>query len=86
MENLKIINWLKDSKYRIQILGLLFMKPYLPSEIAKKLDTNRSSISRILKGLKKRELVKGIQEESRTITYILTERGKEIYNQAINSS
>lgn len=81
MEDIKIINWLKDSKYRINILRYLTIQPHLPSELAKKLDTNRSSISRILKGLKKKDLIKGISEESRTISYILTDKGKDIYNQ-----
>lgn len=85
MEDLKIVNWLKDSKYRIQLLKLLNLKPHLPSEIATKLDTDRSTISRILQGLKKKELVIGIQDGSRTITYILSEKGRDIYIQLENA-
>jgi len=72
-----LINWLKDGRYRIDTLKLLFERAYLSSELATKLDINRASMSRILKGLKSKDLVEDISENSRTVTYILTSKGKK---------
>ena len=75
-----LVNWLKDGKYRIQVLRLLQDKNYLSSEIAEKLNVNRASMSRILRVLKKKGLVKSISEGSRTVTYLITKKGEEALN------
>ena len=76
--NLELINWIKDGKYRINTLELLNSRPLLSSELASKLDINRASMSRILRGLKERELVSPISNNSRTVTYTITKKGKEL--------
>lgn len=70
-------NWLKDGKYRLKTLEILSSQPSLSSELASKLDVNRTSMSRILKVLKDRGLVSSISNNSRTVTYILTKKGRE---------
>lgn len=84
MENLILINWLKDGKYRIRILEKLKIKPHLPSELANLLDTNRSSISRTLNQLKKKELVIPLKSGSRTITYMISEKGIKIMDEMLS--
>jgi DNA-binding MarR family transcriptional regulator len=76
--DLELINWLKDGKYRVKTLELLYKKPLLSSELAKELDINRASMSRILKDLKEQKLVSHISNNTRTVTYILTEKAKKI--------
>ena len=76
--DIKLVNWVKDGKYRIKTLKLLKVEPKLPSELASKLNVNRASMSRILKDLKTKELVDSISSESRTSTYYLTKKGKEL--------
>lgn len=75
-----LVNWLKDGKYRIPTLRLLQGKNYLSSELAKKLNVNRASMSRILTALRKKGLVKPVSSGSRTVTYLITKRGKEALN------
>lgn len=76
--SIKLITWAKDGKYRINVLRLLFERSYLPSELADKLDVNRASISRILKSLKEKRLIKEITAGSRTKSYYLANKGKEL--------
>ena len=76
--SIELTNWLKDGKYRIPILKLLQSKNYLSSELAKKLNINRASMSRILKALRKKGLVKYISGRSRTVTYLITKKGREV--------
>ena len=76
--DIKLVNWVKDGKYRIKTLKLLKVEPKLPSELASKLNVNRASMSRILKDLKTKELVDSISSESRTSTCYLTKKGKEL--------
>jgi DNA-binding MarR family transcriptional regulator len=78
--DLSIINWLKDGIYRLKILNLLKDKNYLSSELADKLNINRASMSRILKKLKEKKLVETISSNSRTITYVISTKGKDILN------
>ena len=75
---LKLLNWVKDGEYRIKVLKLLKNKTYLPSELAKELDINRASISRILKALNEKKLVDRLSTKSRTITYLITKKGIEL--------
>jgi DNA-binding transcriptional regulator GbsR (MarR family) len=74
----ELINWLRDGRYRLKILNLLVSRPMLPSEIAKALDISRSSVSRILKGLRDRGLVKTIHGRTRTITYVATDSALKV--------
>jgi len=76
--DLELINWLKDGKYRIRILRALSRRSMLPSELADSLAINRSSVSRLLAGLRKRGLINAVTSGSRTVTYELTERGMEV--------
>lgn len=71
----KLLTWLKDGKYRIKILQLLNDKVYISSELAKELGINRTSVSRMLKVLKEKGLVKNISSGGRTISYVLTSKG-----------
>ena len=73
-----MINWVKDGKYRIKTLSLLSVQPLLSSELANKLGINRASMSRILRRLKDRGLVSAISGKSRTVTYVLTNKGSEV--------
>ena len=73
---LELINWLKDGTYRVRTLEALEKQPLLSSEIASKMNINRSSMSRILSSLKEKKLVKSTSGNSRTITYSITELGK----------
>jgi len=51
------IGFLKVGKYRIPILKILYKSKYIPSEIAKKMNTTISQISRTLSELEKYGLV-----------------------------
>ena len=74
---LEVVGFLKDGKYRIQILKELNKTPLLPSEIAEKLGLHRSSVSRILNDMKKWDLIKSASKNSRTIIYSITKKGKK---------
>ena len=75
--NLNLLNWLKDSKYRIKTLKLLYTQPMLPSELARQLDVNRASMSRILNDLRGKELIEELPSESRTVIQKLTNNGRK---------
>jgi len=74
--NLEMIGFLKDGKYRLIVLKELNTKPQLPSELASKLGINRASLSRILKVLKDKELIISSSNNSRTIIYFISKKGK----------
>jgi len=74
----EILNWVKDGNYRILVLKNLLIKNMLSSELADKLSIHRASMSRILKDMKDKNLIKSVTSESRTITYSITEVGKKI--------
>lgn len=76
---LKLINWIKDGKYRIQVLGLLYSNSYLSSELASKLNLNRSSMSRILRNMREKRLIDYVSNDSRTRSYVITPLGKNVY-------
>ena len=73
-----LINWAKDGQYRIKTLDELSKNSLLSSELAEKLQINRASMSRILKALKEKLLVSDVTSNSRTVTYSITKKGKEI--------
>lgn len=75
--DLILTNWIKDGKYRIAVLKMLVNSNLLSSELASKLEINRTSMSRILRDLKNKGLVKQTAGESRTITYSITASGKK---------
>lgn len=74
--DLNLLSYLKDGKYRIKTLELLYESPYISSELAEKLNVNRASMSRILRSLKEKELVVPSTNNSRTVVYCITENGK----------
>jgi len=76
--NLDIISFLKDGKYRLDLLKDIKESPKLPSEIAKKFQLNRASVSRILRDLKNKNLIIPHSEKSRTIIYSITKSGEEV--------
>ena len=76
--DLDLIGFLKDGKYRIKILKELNKSPLLPSELSKKLNLHRASISRILKVLKEKNLITFSSNKSRTVVYTISEKGKKI--------
>jgi|TARA_Y100000310_G_C20694709_1_gene824740 DNA-binding MarR family transcriptional regulator len=76
--SIELVNWLKDGNYRIPILKLLENKNYLSSELAKHFEVNRASMSRILKVLGEKKLVESISNGSRTVTYVITKKGKDV--------
>ena len=76
--DLNLIGFLKDGKYRIMVLNELNKSHSLPSELAKKLNINRASISRILRDLKEKNLIECTSDNSRTIIYSITKDGKNI--------
>jgi len=73
--DIKLITWLKDGQYRIKTLELLQNSPLLSSELASALDINRASMSRILRVLKEKGLVKQVSAKSRTVSYCLPDKG-----------
>lgn len=75
---LQLIGYIKDGKYRLKILEMLGESPYLSSELATKLNISRSSMSRILRNLKEKELVESSSSGSRTILYSITEKGRNV--------
>ena len=74
--DLNLLGYLKDGKYRLKTLELLNESPYISSELAEKLDINRASMSRILRSLKEKQLVEPSTNNSRTVVYCITEKGK----------
>ena len=76
--NLELITWIKDGSNRIKVLKLLQKNGHLlPSELADELDVHRASISRILKDLKEKNLVITTKSGSRTVSYSLSDLGRE---------
>lgn len=76
--DIELINWLKSSKYRIPIIKLLEKENLMPSEMAKILKINRSSISRLLKEIKKENLINEVSNKAKTKTYFLTLKSKKL--------
>ena len=79
---LELINWLKDGKYRIKVLGILSKRSLLSSELAQELGINRASMSRILKNMKMNEVITSTTSRSRTVTYSITRKGKELMSRS----
>jgi len=73
---LEIATWVKDGEYRLRILQALSKSPRLPSELADMLRANRASISRVLSDLKNKGLVIDTESDSRTVSYSITEVGR----------
>lgn len=80
-ENFILVSWLLNSRYRVEILQLLNKKSLNPISISKKININVSSVSRTLKLLKEKELIrynkknKGCKKK-----YVITNKGKKIVN------
>jgi len=73
-----LIGFLKDGNYRIKTLEILNKKPLLSSELAIELDVNRSSMSRILKVLKEKNLVISTSNNTRTVVYSISKEGIKV--------
>ena len=73
-----LLGFLKDGNYRIKTLEILNKKPLLSSELAIELDVNRASMSRILKVLKEKNLVISTSNNTRTVVYSISKKGKEV--------
>ena len=80
MVDLVLINWLQDGDYRVKVLKLLKSSPDIPTNISKKLEIHKSSLSRILNDLYNKHLIEKITSDSRTITYKLSNFGEETLN------
>ena len=78
MVNLALINWLHDGDYRIKVLRILKSSPDIPTNIAKKLEMHKSSLSRISKDLCDKKLIEKVTSDSRTVTYKISTMGEEI--------
>lgn len=76
--DVELQNWLRSGKYRVEVLKLLYEKPYLPSELAKELSVHRSSMARILSDLLKERLVSRTVKNTKTKTYFLTQEGRAV--------
>ena len=81
MVDLALINWLHDGNYRVKVLRLLKSSPDIPTNISKKLEIYKSSLSRILNDLYDKQLIEKITSDSRTITYKLSNLGEETLNE-----
>ena len=76
--DIKKIAYLERGKVKYKILKEL-NTPKTPTILAKKLNTHRSGVSRILLELKNKELVKCLNpEDKRTRFYQITEIGKKL--------
>lgn len=81
MVELALINWLHDGDYRIKVLRILKSSPDIPTNISKKLEIHKSSLSRILSDLYDKKLIEKITSDSRTITYKISNLGEETLNE-----
>jgi predicted transcriptional regulator len=79
-ELVEFLVYVKTSKYRKKILLTLEDEKFkIPSEIAKEVGTMTSHVSTHLTGLKKRKLIKCVNEEAKKgRLYIITDEGKEV--------
>ena len=73
-----LLVFLKDGIYRIKILKALENKSMLSSELALELNVNRSSMSRMLKLLKEKDLIVSNSNKTRTVLYSISKKGKKI--------
>lgn len=82
--DLDLISFLKDGEYRIKVLEFIGNSPMLPSELAKSLNINRASVSRILKSLKEKGLITSTSGNTRTILYSISNLGKKYLEELKN--
>ena len=76
--DIELINWVESGHYRISILKRLSNQPKNPSELAEICNINRASVSRILKDLKKKNLVDSTKESAKNKLYFITSEGKRL--------
>ena len=75
----EILGYVKASKYRKLILKLLHNEILTPKEIAERLNTTLAYVSKILRELEQKGLVKCLNPDAvKGRVYTLTEKGKEI--------
>ena len=79
-EIINLLSYVKPSKYRKNILIVLGNEKFkIPSEIADEVGTITSHVSSHLSGLKKRGLIKCINEDAKKgRLYLITEKGKTV--------
>ena len=76
--DIELIGFIKDGKYRIKVLNELSKRHLLSSELANILNINRASMSRILKIMKDKSVIRSNSNSSRTVIYEITKLGKEL--------
>lgn len=80
-ELLKLVSYVKISKYREKTLKSIGNNVKIPTKIAKDSGIRTNHISKVLTELKGKEIVECINEEARKgRLYRLTETGKEVLN------
>ena len=74
----KLISFVRRGKLRTQILTSLTI-PNNPTDLAKKLNSHRPTVSNALSELKQKGLVKRLNPSEKNVSiYGLTERGKKV--------
>lgn len=75
-----LVGFVKGSGQRKSVFEILSKEALTPKEIAEKAEMHQSNVSRALRQLKEKELVKVMNPEAKVgRVYVLTERGKETY-------
>jgi predicted transcriptional regulator len=78
-ETLKLFAFIKVSPFRLKVLKTLENESKTPTQISKDVGTRVFYVSRILRELKDRDIVKCINEDKRKFRfYQLTDRGQEL--------
>lgn len=77
----ELYSFVVRSKYRKLVLSVLSEKPHMPSEIAKKLNVHTAHVSRALRELELRNIIRCVTpRHKKGRIYILTEIGKKIFD------
>lgn len=84
--SLETAAFLKDGKFRLKFLKEIARSPKIPSELAYEFNITRVSTSRILKDLKRMELIEAFSSTSRTIVYSITENGKKALEEWVDGN
>lgn len=78
-EIIELMAYVKISQYRTKILKILGKEMKFPSQLAKDLNLRTNEVSRLLKGLKEKNLVEVLNPKAKLGRfYKLTELGEEI--------
>lgn len=81
----ELVSYIMRSSIKAKILELL-EKPQTPTQIAKKLDIHRSSVSRSILNLEEKDLVKCLTPDERMCRlYQITGKGKKVLEEVKKS-